>query len=408
MYNSDQYKTSVNRTTQPPPQPQLQHRHRHRNSLEDLASVAVSSRNHPAHNTNSTFVGGYGERNPGTGRIMQHQHRNSLDDLASVASNYSAHVMTRRKNVIAAPLTTISNSTPSYLPSYVMSQQNGTNEFTSSNTVSSSAMTPPNSIITPSYVTSQQLQPTPNQTNQFTNVTDQEPCSNNMNPPETITNSGTIDSNNQKRRRSYESVLFGIPLDSDPCAPFDSQLRLPSKQEREQDRGQAQAKARVQHKPIQHQHQHHQLSNSKRQNPQQISKEQEERQKFVVFMYILYKNIDESSKIELKSKNIKIQVTNIVKECTSRLRLGIQGYSPFVPVIKGKLQFIEGIDQHWNKANQSFDAFWSKRALKISKKRTRERDVDGRKCDNESGNGGGVGKDKKQRKQIDASFIVEV
>lgn len=96
-----------------------------------------------------------------------------------------------------------------------------------------------------------------------------------------------------------------------------------------------------------------------------------EKQRFLTFIYALYKHIDESSKTDESSRNIKVQVRQIVKECTRSNRLKIPGYSPLVNVIKTKLQSISGIDPFWCKANQSMNRFWANRELLTDSKRKR-------------------------------------
>jgi hypothetical protein len=90
-------------------------------------------------------------------------------------------------------------------------------------------------------------------------------------------------------------------------------------------------------------------------------KDREERQKFLVFIYTLIKFIDESSTLDPSNNLIKVQVRQIVKECTKNHRMGIKHYRPLVQVIKSKLQRIEGIDDHWLRTNRRLDQFWKKR-----------------------------------------------
>ena len=89
-----------------------------------------------------------------------------------------------------------------------------------------------------------------------------------------------------------------------------------------------------------------------------------EKQRFLTFIYALYKHLDESSKTDESSSNIKVQVRHIVKECTRSNRLKIPGYSPLIYVIETKLQSIGGIDPFWCKANQSMNRFWANRELR--------------------------------------------
>lgn len=118
---------------------------------------------------------------------------------------------------------------------------------------------------------------------------------------------------------------------------------------------------------------------------QQLSPENEERQKFLVFIYALFKIIDQSAKIEVKKKDIKTQARQTVKECTSSLRLGIKGYSPLMSVLKKKLQVIDGMDYYWDKSSRYVDEFWSKK--KLQEERVRINRFNPEKCDGDRNEG---------------------
>merc|ERR1712038_1309229 len=122
------------------------------------------------------------------------------------------------------------------------------------------------------------------------------------------------------------------------------------------------------------------------QHPRSSSSQREERQKFLVFIYTLYRYIDEASKANMfspssshaaaandesqatKVKYMKTQVRQTVKECTNSYRLGVKGYKPLMNIIQQKLCSIEGIDIYWERANRHLNHFWSKRELKKKKK----------------------------------------
>lgn len=108
--------------------------------------------------------------------------------------------------------------------------------------------------------------------------------------------------------------------------------------------------------------------------------QKEQRQKFLIFVYILFKYIDEAAKIQTCTKNIndttankanehfrnknkalKLQARQVIKECTNGCRLGIKGYSPLVNAIQSKLRIIPNIDSHWDLASQHCHFFWIKR-----------------------------------------------
>merc|ERR1719330_2208389 len=122
------------------------------------------------------------------------------------------------------------------------------------------------------------------------------------------------------------------------------------------------------------------------QHPRSRISQREERQKFLVFIYTLYRYIDEASKANMASpssshaaaandesqatkvKYMKTQVRQTVKECTNSYRLGVKGYKPLMNIIQQKLCSIEGIDIYWERANRHLNQFWSKRELKKKKK----------------------------------------
>ena len=118
---------------------------------------------------------------------------------------------------------------------------------------------------------------------------------------------------------------------------------------------------------------------------QHLSTDREERQKFLVFIYALFKIIDQSAKIEIKNKDIKTLARQTVKECTSSLRLGIKGYSPLMPVLKEKLRKIDGMDYYWEKSSRYVDEFWLKKKLQAE---MRENGLDPDKCDADDKNEG--------------------
>lgn len=133
------------------------------------------------------------------------------------------------------------------------------------------------------------------------------------------------------------------------------------------------------------------LQNSFSDEQKQRPQDHEERQKFIVFIYVLFKMIDESFALnktmkddnvaDLNSgsygntigKNIKLQASQTVKECTHSLRLGLKGYSPLMPVIKEKLQLIDGIEDYWTRASRTLDSFWPKYKLKTKRKHNKRK-----------------------------------
>jgi len=178
------------------------------------------------------------------------------------------------------------------------------------------------------------------------------------------------------------------------------------------------------HLPMNEQAQQHQ--------PQQAitrSSDHQHKQKFLIFIYILFKLIDDSTKTsndEIKSSNnsqllkntsMKIQAKQTVKECTNALRLGIQGSSPLIHTVIMKLLAIEGIEEYWMKADKYFKSFWTNYLEKkitgneMMKKKKRTRD-DGVVISGESV----VGKfdvysdsgNEKKRHKCDQSFITQV
>lgn len=124
----------------------------------------------------------------------------------------------------------------------------------------------------------------------------------------------------------------------------------------------------------------------KEQEPQQEQQKQQQcktcqsnriqRQMFLIFMYILFKVLDEETKTEdstidsssspfNKSKIIKAKARQAVKECTHGLRLGIKGYSPIMDAVINKLQLIEGIDKSWQKADRYLKSYWKTYSKKV-------------------------------------------
>jgi len=65
-----------------------------------------------------------------------------------------------------------------------------------------------------------------------------------------------------------------------------------------------------------------------------------------------------------KNKEIKVHAKRLVKECTTGCRLGMEEYEPLMDVLKMKLQTVDGIDVYWEKAQSHLDSFWSKRKRK--------------------------------------------
>lgn len=171
---------------------------------------------------------------------------------------------------------------------------------------------------------------------------------------------------------------------------------------------------------------------AQQQQPQQAitrSSDHQHKQKFLIFIYILFKLIDDSTKISndeinssnnsqlLKNTSMKIQAKQTVKECTYALRLGIQGSSPLIHTVIMKLSAIEGIEEYWIKADKYFKSFWTNYLEKkitrngMMKKKNRTRD-DGVVISGESV----VGKfdiyidsgNEKKRHKCDQSFIAQV
>lgn len=101
------------------------------------------------------------------------------------------------------------------------------------------------------------------------------------------------------------------------------------------------------------------------------SSDHQYKQKFLIFIYILFKLFDDSTQSSndemnssnsnqlLKNTSMKIQAKQTVKECTNGLRLGIQGYSPLIHNVIKKLLAIEGMEEYWMKANNYFKLFWT-------------------------------------------------
>jgi len=104
------------------------------------------------------------------------------------------------------------------------------------------------------------------------------------------------------------------------------------------------------------------------------SEELEKKQKFILFVYMLFKRLNESLSLSkiisteeeiMKISNLTTRVKDTVKECTACFRLSIEGYQPLMPVVIDKLRSLDGLHYYYDKAAGDLDRLWIQRISSV-------------------------------------------
>jgi hypothetical protein len=174
-----------------------------------------------------------------------------------------------------------------------------------------------------------------------------------------------------------EPIPLSCPL-SAPYAPFPTAINsttttitASNMKSEQQQQGMTDQYQQGKYETTREKNQLSQLPQTHQPHEQIIISQKEQRQKFLIFVYILFKYIDEAAKMQTctkvdehfsnKNKTLKLQARQVIKECNNGCRLGIKGYSPLVNVIQSKLRIVPNIDSHWDLASQHCHFFWVKR-----------------------------------------------